>query len=152
MTLCPWSFVEPLVVLLAAPLSFVGALAILIATKTPLNVASFMGLILLVGLVVKNGIILLDFTKHRMQQGGVGVHRLRRLGDTRDFLVLHLGVALDPIEMQARESGDGQADQGEATDHAASASFCMARSLALRAREFVAHSLSEGRTVRGVSM
>ena len=65
------SFVEPLVVLLAAPLSFVGALAILIVTRTPLNVASFMGLILLVGLVVKNGIILLDFTRHRMQQGGV---------------------------------------------------------------------------------
>ncbi len=65
------SFVEPLVVLLAAPLSFVGALAILIVTKTPLNVASFMGLILLVGLVVKNGIILLDFTRHRMQEGGV---------------------------------------------------------------------------------
>ncbi len=65
------SFVEPLVVLLAAPLSFVGALAILIATRTALNVASFMGLILLVGLVVKNGIILLDFTRHRMQEAGV---------------------------------------------------------------------------------
>ena len=65
------SFVEPLVVLLAAPLSFVGALALLIVTKTALNVASFMGLILLVGLIVKNGIILLDFTKHRMQTEGV---------------------------------------------------------------------------------
>ena len=65
------SFVEPLVVLLAAPLSFVGALALLIVTKTALNVASFMGLILLVGLIVKNGIILLDFTKHRMQSDGV---------------------------------------------------------------------------------
>jgi multidrug efflux pump subunit AcrB len=65
------SFVEPLVVLLAAPLSFVGALALLIVTKTALNVASFMGLILLVGLIVKNGIILLDFTRHRMQSGGV---------------------------------------------------------------------------------
>ena len=51
------AFVEPLVVLLAAPLSFVGALALLLVTKTPLNVASFMGLILLVGLIVKNGII-----------------------------------------------------------------------------------------------
>lgn len=65
------SFVEPLVVLLAAPLSFVGALALLLITKTALNVASFMGLILLVGLIVKNGIILLDFTKHRMQTDGV---------------------------------------------------------------------------------
>ncbi|MGH7655992.1 MAG: efflux RND transporter permease subunit [Gemmatimonadaceae bacterium] len=65
------SFVEPLVVLLAAPLSFVGALALLIATGTALNVSSFMGLILLVGLIVKNGIILLDFTNHRMKSGGV---------------------------------------------------------------------------------
>ena len=65
------SFVEPLVVLLAAPLSFVGALALLIVTGTPLNVSSFMGLILLVGLIVKNGIILLDFTRRRMRSDGV---------------------------------------------------------------------------------
>ena len=65
------SFVEPLVVLLVAPVSFVGALVLLLATGTPLNVASFMGLILLVGLIVKNGIILLDFTRLRMRTGGV---------------------------------------------------------------------------------
>ncbi len=60
------SFVEPLVVLLAAPLSFVGAMGLLLVTHTALNVSSFMGLILLVGLIVKNGIILLDFTRLRM--------------------------------------------------------------------------------------
>jgi multidrug efflux pump subunit AcrB len=60
------SFVEPLIVLLAAPLSFVGAIGLLLLTGTPLNVSSFMGLILLVGLIVKNGIILLDFTRRRM--------------------------------------------------------------------------------------
>ena len=65
------SFVEPLVVLLAAPLSFVGALVLLLVTGTALNVSSFMGLILLVGLIVKNGIILLDFTKRRMENDGV---------------------------------------------------------------------------------
>ena len=64
------SFVEPLVVLVAAPLSFVGALLLLLVTGTPLNVSSFMGLILLVGLIVKNGIILLDFTRHRMRTEG----------------------------------------------------------------------------------
>jgi multidrug efflux pump subunit AcrB len=64
------SFVEPLVVLLAAPISFVGAMLLLWITKTPLNVSSFMGLILLVGLIVKNGIILLDFTHHRMLTEG----------------------------------------------------------------------------------
>ena len=65
------SFVEPLVVLLAAPLSFVGAIGLLLITGTPLNVSSFMGLILLVGLIVKNGIILLDFTRHRMRNEGL---------------------------------------------------------------------------------
>ena len=64
------SFVEPVVVLLVAPVSFVGALALLLLTGTVLNVSSFMGLILLVGLIVKNGIILLDFTRLRMRAEG----------------------------------------------------------------------------------
>ncbi len=65
------SLVEPLVILIAAPLSFVGAFALLLVTGVSLNVSSFMGLILLVGLIVKNGIILLDFTRRRMEQDGV---------------------------------------------------------------------------------
>src|SRR5438874_10900433 len=64
------SFVEALIVLLAAPLSFIGAVGLLLIAGTPLNVSSFMGLILLVGLIVKNGIILLDFTHHRMMTTG----------------------------------------------------------------------------------
>lgn len=67
------SFIEPLVVVLAAPLSFAGAMLLLLITATPLNVSSFMGLILLVGLIVKNGIILLDFTRHRMRDGGLAL-------------------------------------------------------------------------------
>ncbi|HLQ57898.1 MAG TPA: efflux RND transporter permease subunit [Gemmatimonadales bacterium] len=67
------SFVEPLIVLLVAPVSFVGALGLLLLTGTALNVASFMGLILLVGLIVKNGIILLDFTRLRMREEGVAL-------------------------------------------------------------------------------
>jgi CzcA family heavy metal efflux pump len=61
------SFIEPLVILAAAPLSFVGAIFLLLVTGTQLNVSSLMGMILLVGLIVKNGIILLDFTRHRMR-------------------------------------------------------------------------------------
>jgi multidrug efflux pump subunit AcrB len=61
------SFLEPLIVTLVAPVSFVGALALLMVTGTVLNVSALMGLVLLVGLIVKNGIILLDFTRHRMR-------------------------------------------------------------------------------------
>jgi multidrug efflux pump subunit AcrB len=78
------SFVEPLVVLLAAPLSFVGAILLLLLTATPLNVSSFMGLILLVGLIVKNGIILLDFTRHRMRADGLPLEEaIREAGRIR---------------------------------------------------------------------
>ena len=72
------SFVEPFVILLAAPLSFVGALLLLLITGTALNVSSFMGLILLVGLIVKNGIILLDFTRHRMRADGLALEQAIR--------------------------------------------------------------------------
>jgi multidrug efflux pump subunit AcrB len=56
------SYVKPLIILFAAPVSLVGALLALWITRTPLNISSFMGLIMLIGLVVKNGIILLDYT------------------------------------------------------------------------------------------
>src|SRR2546422_10187769 len=65
------SFVEPLVVLLVAPLSFVGGLLLLLVTGTALNVSSFMGLILLVGLIVRKGIIRLDFTRLKIRAGDV---------------------------------------------------------------------------------
>jgi multidrug efflux pump subunit AcrB len=67
------SFVEPMVILLAAPVSFVGAAGLLLVTGTQLNVSSLMGLLLLVGLIVKNGIILLDFTRLRMKTEGVAL-------------------------------------------------------------------------------
>jgi multidrug efflux pump subunit AcrB len=64
------SFIEPLLIVLAAPVSFVGAVSLLWITGTQLNVSSLMGLILLIGLIVKNGIILIDFTEHRMRYEG----------------------------------------------------------------------------------
>lgn len=64
------SFLDAGAIILAAPLSFVGAVGLLWITGQPLNVSSFMGLILLVGLIVKNGIILVDFTHRRMRFEG----------------------------------------------------------------------------------
>lgn len=58
------SFLPALLILGAAPLSLAGAFALLLITGTDLNVSSAMGLILLVGLVVKNGIVLLDYAHH----------------------------------------------------------------------------------------
>jgi len=57
------AFVPALIILSAAPLSLVGVFAILWVTNTALNVSSFMGIILMVGLVVKNGIILFEYVQ-----------------------------------------------------------------------------------------
>jgi len=53
-----------LLLLGAAPLSLAGAFLLLLATGTDLNVSAAMGLILLVGLVVKNGIVMIDYAHH----------------------------------------------------------------------------------------
>jgi CzcA family heavy metal efflux pump len=62
-------FLPAVLILLAAPLSLGGAFALLLITGIDLNVSSAMGLILLVGLVVKNGIVLLDYA-HRLRDDG----------------------------------------------------------------------------------
>jgi multidrug efflux pump subunit AcrB len=58
-----------LLILAAAPLSLGGAIVALLLTGTELNVSSAMGLVLLVGLVVKNGIVLLDYAEARRAEG-----------------------------------------------------------------------------------
>ncbi len=54
---------------MSVPLSVVGALLTLCLTGTPLNAASPMGLVLLVGLVVKNGILLLEQSERLLDEG-----------------------------------------------------------------------------------
>lgn len=63
------SYRAPLVILLAIPLALVGVVLALLLTRTPFNVSSFMGLILLVGIVVKNGILLLDAARKELASG-----------------------------------------------------------------------------------
>lgn len=63
------AFVPAVLILGAAPLSLGGALLALIATGTELNVSSAMGLVLLIGLVVKNGIVLLDYAARERDRG-----------------------------------------------------------------------------------
>jgi multidrug efflux pump subunit AcrB len=62
-------FTAAALILAAAPLSLGGAFLLLTATGTDLNVSSAMGIILLVGLAVKNGIVLLDFADMRRAEG-----------------------------------------------------------------------------------
>jgi multidrug efflux pump len=63
------SFVDPLVIMLSVPLSMIGALLALKWTGGSLNVYSQIGLITLVGLITKHGILIVEFTNQLREQG-----------------------------------------------------------------------------------
>lgn len=63
------SYMHPVTVLLALPFSVSGAFIALWLTKQSLNIYSFIGLILLMGIVKKNSILLVDFTNQYRKQG-----------------------------------------------------------------------------------
>ena len=65
------AFRPSLIIMSAAPLSLLGVFGILMLTGTALNVSSFMGIILLVGLVVKNGIILFEYVHKLRDEKGL---------------------------------------------------------------------------------
>jgi multidrug efflux pump subunit AcrB len=77
------SFRLPLVILTAIPLALIGVALGLFVTGTPFNVSSFMGLLLLVGVVVKNGILLIDVANKHLQAGERVEDALVAAGKTR---------------------------------------------------------------------
>ena len=77
------SYRLPLVILTAIPLALIGVAGALFVTGTPFNVSSFMGLLLLVGLIVKNGILLIDAANRRREEGASVHDALVAAGRTR---------------------------------------------------------------------
>jgi HAE1 family hydrophobic/amphiphilic exporter-1 len=67
------SFIHPVTVLMALPFSMSGAFLTLLAFGHSLNIFSFIGLILLMGIVKKNSILLVDFTNQVRNRGGISV-------------------------------------------------------------------------------
>ena len=62
-------FAEPTAIVLGAVLAMFGTVMALYLTGTSLNVVSFLGAIIGVGIVAKNGILMLDFVNHLLEQG-----------------------------------------------------------------------------------
>jgi multidrug efflux pump len=83
------SFVDPLVIMLSVPLSMVGALLALKWTNGSLNVYSQIGLITLVGLITKHGILIVEFANQLREKGMV----------LQEAIVLAASQRLRPILM-----------------------------------------------------
>jgi multidrug efflux pump subunit AcrB len=67
------SLVDPFIIMFTVPLGMVGVLWALFLTNTTLSVTSFQGVIVMVGVVVSNGVLLVDYT-NRLRRGGLELH------------------------------------------------------------------------------
>ena len=63
------SFIQPLIILLTIPLSLIGSILGLFVFRQPLSLTAFLGVIALSGLVVKNGILLIDYINDARNRG-----------------------------------------------------------------------------------
>lgn len=108
------SFLHPLVMLASVPFGAIGVVATLLITGTTFNVYSFLGAIVLIGVVVNNAIVLLDYTNLLRREQGMaltdavieaGRRRLRPILMT----TLTTSLALIPVAIGASEGGEMQA-------------------------------------------
>ena len=63
------SFMSPFVIMFSVPFAFVGVLMGLVVTGTPLGAMGMIGILILMGIVVKNGIVLIDYTILMRERG-----------------------------------------------------------------------------------
>ncbi|MFZ0678229.1 efflux RND transporter permease subunit, partial [Candidatus Binatus sp.] len=107
------SFLDPLIIMFAVPMGLIGVIWTLWITGTTLNIESFMGIIVMVGIVVSNSILLVDFANERRRQG----QELRRAAiesariRMRPILMTALATVagLMPIAMKLGEGSEASA-------------------------------------------
>jgi hydrophobic/amphiphilic exporter-1 (mainly G- bacteria), HAE1 family len=105
------SWKDPFIILLAVPPGLAGVLLLLLATGTTLNVMSLMGVVMMVGIVVSNSILIVEFARHLHHEGkplkeAVSVASRLRL---RPILMTSLATVLGLIPMSlGTEAGSEQ--------------------------------------------
>jgi HAE1 family hydrophobic/amphiphilic exporter-1 len=88
------SFLQPLAIMLSLPLSFLGVALALLITKGTINVMSMIGIIMLMGLVTKNGILLIDFVNQRRGEGENRLNAILEAGRIRLRPIIMTTVAM----------------------------------------------------------
>lgn len=87
------SLVDPLVIMFSVPLGITGVFLMLFLTKTTLNVNSFMGIIMMIGIVVSNGVLLVDFANVLRERGKPIAEATIEAGRTRLKPILMTTIA-----------------------------------------------------------
>ncbi len=105
------SFIDPFLILLAVPTGLAGVLAILFISGTTLNVMSLMGVVMMVGIVVSNSILIVEFT-NRLREEGRSVREAVSLAcrvRLRPVLMTSLATLIGLIPMALKLGTGGEA-------------------------------------------
>jgi CzcA family heavy metal efflux pump len=102
------SLLDPFVIMFTVPLGIVGVFWTLFLTNTTLSVTSFQGVIMMVGIVVSNGILLVDYTNHLRLRGIPLYEAVAKAGRTRlkPILMTTLATVLGLIPMAVGLGGE----------------------------------------------
>jgi HAE1 family hydrophobic/amphiphilic exporter-1 len=107
------SFIHPLTVMLSLPLCVVGVFGLLLITGNTLNILSYIGMIMLMGIVTKNAILLVDYTNTLRSRGVEKVEAVLQAGPTRFRPILMTAgstiIAVLPVALGMSEGGESRA-------------------------------------------
>jgi hydrophobe/amphiphile efflux-1 (HAE1) family protein len=112
------SFLQPIAIMTALPLSLIGVLLALLITKSTLNIFSVIGVVMLMGLVTKNAILLVDFANQGQREGKAQFAALMEAGQVRLRPILMTTLAMIfgmlPMALGLGEGAENQAPMGRA--------------------------------------
>ncbi|MFH1198452.1 MAG: efflux RND transporter permease subunit [bacterium] len=112
------SFVHPFSIMLALPMSIIGAAIFLLIFGSSISVVSMIGIIMLMGLVTKNGILLVDFTNVLRERGMSRFDALLKAGPTRLRPILMTTFAMIfgmvPVAFGLGEGSEFRSPMGQA--------------------------------------
>lgn len=88
------SFVDPLIIMLAVPLGLGGVVAVLYLTNTTINIQSLMGTLMMIGVVVNNSILIVEFANRRLAAGATATDAAISAARTRLRPILMTSLTL----------------------------------------------------------
>ncbi|MBQ1929862.1 MAG: efflux RND transporter permease subunit, partial [Bacteroidales bacterium] len=102
------SFKDPLIIMLTVPLAIAGALIFMMCTGVTMNIFSQIGIIMLIGLVAKNGILIVEFANQKQE---LGINKLQAIKEAslqrlRPILMTSVSTILGLLPL-AFASGEG---------------------------------------------
>ncbi len=108
------SFLHPFLIMFSIPFAAIGVVAILILTGTTFNIQSFMGCVVLIGIVVNNAIVLIDYVNLLRREQGMAVTEAVQLAARRRLRPIMMTtattmLALVPVAIGHAEGGEAQA-------------------------------------------